>query len=291
MAGLSDYSAEALLNWETGCSPMPSLGSRYLALFTAAPTSDAGTGGTEVSGGAYARVQIAGALTASGTWTTSSTSITLSAAVPSWVVAGMNIYDVTAGANIGTVQSVSGSTITLTAAASHASSGSSDSLQVSAFPQASASSGSEPSTTPASVTTGAVVTFAKATASWGTVVAFGLYDASSGGNLIIWDFLGNFPWSPFTCTSASPGVLTCTDQTFVNGQYAEVTAKDGGALPATSGSWSGILTVAGVSGSTFNLGVNTTGAGDGMVRQVLQQSVPNNIVVSYAAGQLTFTAE
>jgi hypothetical protein len=49
MAGLSDYLAEAVLNFVTGGSPMPALGSRYLALFTAAPTADAGTGGTEVS--------------------------------------------------------------------------------------------------------------------------------------------------------------------------------------------------------------------------------------------------
>jgi hypothetical protein len=50
----------------------------------------------------------------------SSTSITLSAAAPSWVVAGMNICDTTAGANIGTVASVSSTTVTLTAVASHA---------------------------------------------------------------------------------------------------------------------------------------------------------------------------
>ena len=42
---------------------------------------------------------------------------------PGWVVAGMNVYDATAGANIGTVASYSSTTLTLTAAASHASSG------------------------------------------------------------------------------------------------------------------------------------------------------------------------
>lgn len=31
------------------------------------------------------------------------------------------------------------------------------------------------------------ITFATATANWGTVVAVGLYDASSGGNLLAWD--------------------------------------------------------------------------------------------------------
>jgi hypothetical protein len=43
MAGLSDYLAEAVLNFVTGSSPIPALGSRYVALFTAAPTTDAGT--------------------------------------------------------------------------------------------------------------------------------------------------------------------------------------------------------------------------------------------------------
>jgi hypothetical protein len=84
-------------------------------------------------------------------------------------------------------------------------------------------------------------------------------------------------------------VLTCTDQTFVNGQYAVVTTKFGGTLPTTGGSWAGILTVAGVSGSTFNLGVNTTGSGDGLVRQVIQQPVGGSTTVTFAAGQLTLT--
>ena len=30
------------------------------------------------------------------------------------------------------------------------------------------------------------ITFPSATANWGTVVSFGLYDASTGGNLLIW---------------------------------------------------------------------------------------------------------
>ena len=116
MAGLSDYSAQAFLNWMTGNSPVPALASRYLALFTAAPTADAGSGGTEVSTSStgYARVQVAGAIAAAASFTTASTTITMGAANPGWVVAGMNVYDTTAGANIGTVQSYSGTTLTLT---------------------------------------------------------------------------------------------------------------------------------------------------------------------------------
>jgi hypothetical protein len=293
MAGLSDYLAQAVLNFMTGTSPMPALASRYLALFTAAPTADAGTGGTEVSGTGYARVQVAGALAAAAAFTTSSTTITMGAANPGWVVAGMNVYDNTAGANIGTVASYTGTTVTLTAAASHASSGSTDSLVFSAFPAASASSGTEPATTPASSTnTNATISFAQATATWGTVVAWGLYDAATSGDLICWDYLGNFKWVPFTCTSATPGVMT-TDSTTdapANGSSIVVTAKFGGTLPTTSGSWSGLLTTAGLSTNTFNAGVTTTSTGAGQFRQVTQQSIPANVTASFASGTLVVSA-
>jgi hypothetical protein len=295
MAGLSDYTAQAQLNWITGNSPMPALGSRYLALFSAAPTADAGTGGTEVSTSStgYARVQVAGALAAAAAFTTSSTTITMGAANPGWVVAGMNVYDATAGANIGTVSSYTGTTLTLTAAASHASSGSTDSLVFSAWPAASASSGTEPSTTPANATnTNATITFGQATVSWGTVVAWGIYDAATAGDLLCWDYLGNYKWVPFTCSSASPGVLT-TDSASdvpVNGSSIVVTAKFGGTLPTTSGSWAGILTTAGSSTNTFSAGVATTSTGAGQFRQVTQQSIPANVTASFASGTLTVSA-
>lgn len=82
------------------------LTSVYVALFTAAP-SDAG-GGTEVTGGSYARVNSV------GKWATPSSG---------------------------------------------------------------------------SVSTNAAVTFPTATASWGTVTHFALFDASSGGNLLMWGAL------------------------------------------------------------------------------------------------------
>jgi hypothetical protein len=60
-----------------------------------------------------------GQVLAAAATTTSSESVSVVTA-PSWIVAGMNIWDVTAGAQIGTVASVSGSTITLSADAAHA---------------------------------------------------------------------------------------------------------------------------------------------------------------------------
>ncbi len=298
MPGLTDYSATALINWATGARAMPSIAPRYLGLFTIAPASDSGvTGATEVSGGAYARVQIAGALTvssSSGAPSTSFSTFTLSAPAPSWLTAlgtngsGVNVYDSTGSLQIGTISSISGAAVALTGNASN--NGSlSDTLLFSAFPLASNSSGSEPTVSPAAASTAAAIAFPQSTANWGTVTSFGVFDASTSGNLLWWDYLGNFKWSPFSCTSATPGVLTCTDQSFTNGQYAVVTAKFGGTLPTTSGSWAGILTVGGVSGSTFNLGVNTTGMGDGLVRQALQQLVGSSTTVAFSAGQLTLS--
>ena len=369
MSGLSDYSAENVLNWETGNAPMPALASRFLALFVAPPTADAVTGGVEMAGGNYARVQVAGEITAAGAISTSSATITMpNVSGYPWVVAGMNVYDITAGKQIGTVLTYTGTTLTLTGNAANAGSGSTDSLAFSAWPAASASSGNEPATAPANVTnSGAVVNFPQAAGtepwggalaagasfttasttitmgaavpSWvvaganvydvtasaqiGTVasvagstvtlsaaaahassgstdsllfsapaVAWGLFDALSGGNPITWDYLGNNKWIPFSCSSASPGVLTCdsTSDAPANGSSIVVTQKYGGTLPTTGGSWSGLLTTANLSGATFTAGVNTTGIGGGQFRQLTQQPISINVTASFATSTFTLTA-
>ncbi len=296
MAGLSDYLAQAMLDFQAGIRAMPAYGSRFLALFTTAPTSDAGTGGTEVSGGSYARVQFAGSLAAGASFTTASTTITLGSSAPAWLTAlgtngsGVKVYDATNSTFIGTVSTISGTTVTLTGTAAANSTGSTDSLYFSAFPLSSASSGAEPATTPASTVNSAAIAFAQSTASWGTVTAFAIYDAVTSGNMLSWDYLGNYKWLPFTCTSASPGVLTSTAHGYANSDPVVVTAKDGGVLPTTGGSWAGVLTVASVTTDTFTAGVNTTGTGDGLVRKIVQQSIPINSTFSFAASSLTLTA-
>jgi len=282
--------AENAINWAAGQQPFPSIGNRFLALFTTAPTSDAGTGGTEVSGGSYARVQVAAAVAATASFTTGSPNITMTSN-PGWVAPGMNVYDLTNNQQIGTVLTYTGTALVLTSNAAHASAGSTDSLQFSAWPAASASSGTEPATAPAQAVNGAVITFAQATASWGTVVAWGLYDAVTAGNFIEFDYMGNNKWIPFSCTSASPGVMTAdtASDAPANGSSIVVTQKFGGTLPTTAGSWSGILTTAGLSGATFNAGVNTTGIGGGQFRQVTQQPIAINVTASFAASTLTLT--
>lgn len=105
MAGsFSDYLENKLLDHVFMNTAFTQPSNLYVALFTVAP-SDSG-GGTEVSGGSYARVS-----TASGDWST-------------------------------------------------------------------ASGGS--------LSNSVKITFPTATADWGTVVAFGVFDASTGGNMISW---------------------------------------------------------------------------------------------------------
>lgn len=297
MAGFSDFMAQAALNFVTGQQPMPVIGNRFAALFTTAPTSDAGTGGTEVSGTGYARIQVAGAVTAAGSISTASATITMPNVSGSpWVVPGMNVYSITAAKQIGTVLSWTTTTLTLTANAANNGSGSTDSLQFSAWPAATASSGNpEPATLPASVTnTGATITFAQAGAGgWGTVTSFALYDAVSSGNMLQWDYLGNFKWIPFTATVASPSVITAdtTADAPANASSIVVTQKYGATLPTLSGgSWSGLLTTGGLSGATFTItGNNASAIGGGQFRQVTSQSIPANVTASFSTSTFTLT--
>jgi len=106
MAGKSDYLENKILDFLLGGVSYTPPSTVYVALFTAAPT-DAG-GGTEVSGGGYARVAVANNTTN--------------------------------------------------------------------FPTASNGTKSN----------GTTITFPTATADWGTVVAVGIFDAATGGNLLFW---------------------------------------------------------------------------------------------------------
>ncbi len=293
MSGQSDYMAEASTNFMTGQQPAPAIGNRFLALFTTAPTSDAGTGGTEVSGTAYARQQVAGAITAAGAISTAASTITMpNVSGYPWVVAGMNVYDLTNAKQIGTVLTWVTTTLTLTGNASNNGSGSTDSLQFSAWPAASASSGNEPATTPAKATNGAIITFPQAGATWGTVTSFAIYDALTSGNMLGWDYLGGYNWLPFSGTLATPCALTVGDgqgTAFATGLSCVVTAKFGGTLPTTSGSWAGVLTITNIGVDSFSVGVNSTSTGDGQVRLVQTQSIPQGITASFAASTLTIS--
>lgn len=115
MSSLSDYLENKLIDHVLRGQTFTAPTNVYVALFTGAP-SDSG-GGTEVSGGSYARVQVACSL-----------------------------------ANFAGTQSAGSTT---------------------------ASSG-----TGGQTSNNAAVTFPAPTANWGSVTHFGIFDASSGGNLL-----------------------------------------------------------------------------------------------------------
>lgn len=150
-----------------------------------------------------------------------------------------------------------------------------------------APTGSAPSTD----TSNAAISFASAGSNWGTVVAWGLFDAATAGNLLVWDWLGNDPWWPCVITSASPGVVTAygftaaCSPTLANGASVVFDAEYGGSLP-TGLSAQTPETVAGLSSDTFNVGVNTSSTGSCMVRQIVSQAIPQGVTATFASGSL-----
>lgn len=99
MPGFSDYVEAAVLNHLFGTTTFSKPSGRYVALFTAAP-SDSG-GGTEVSGGSYARQSVT--LTISGTTTsaTNSSVITFPDATSTWgTITHFAIFDAVTSGNM-----------------------------------------------------------------------------------------------------------------------------------------------------------------------------------------------
>lgn len=131
---------------------------------------------------------------------------------------------------------------------------------------------------------------------WGTIVAAGLYDAASGGNLLAWDWLGAHAWRPCTISAASPAVIDLPAHNYALGDEVAFTTLWGGAAPALAGG-SGALgsnalsVVASRTADTFTLttggtAVNTTGTGNGMARKVVPASVPQGITLLFPPGAL-----
>jgi len=301
MPGATDYSAVNVLNYLTGQLIVPALPSVWLGLFTTAPTSDSGvTGATEVSGGSYARVQVAGQVaTTSATSSSATLNMTGVLAGSPWLAAGMSVRDVTTPANISAATTiVSISTNAVVMSASQTTVGSGDQIRFSSFGPPANSSGAEPNTTAAFAQNNAIITFPQASASWGTVVAFGLFDAATSGNLLAWDWLGNYKWIPATLGTGSPGNFTVdSTNAFANGTSFVVTGKYGtGTFPTvTSGSLVGINTSAGLGSASLGLNTfNVTGmvvsvGGEVMLRQVLQQPIAINVTASFAQNTLVIS--
>jgi hypothetical protein len=291
MTGFSNFTAFNELNYITGQVAQPAFPSgTWLALFTAAPT-DAG-GGTEVStsGTAYARVQVAGQLAASSAATT----VITFGAVPAWVLPGMSVNDVTTPANVPAntiVVSVTATTVTCNNTVSGVGT---NTIRFSAFPPATG-------TAPASTNNGSIVGFAPATgAGFGIVIAFGLYDDPTAGNLLFWDFMGNFSWLPFENPTGGQ-TITAKAHSYVTNDPIVFTAEYGGTLPTLStGTFTGYTVnyvLAAPTADTITVDTNTppttaivlTSSGSGMVRKIVQQSIPAGVTASFAAASLTLT--
>jgi hypothetical protein len=114
MAAMTDYLENKLIDQVFRLQTAPTISALYVALLTAAPT-DSG-GGTEVSGGSYARVnlapslanwagtQSAGSTTAStgtGGTTSNNSAITFAAPTANWgVITSWGIYDASTAGNL-----------------------------------------------------------------------------------------------------------------------------------------------------------------------------------------------
>lgn len=288
MTGFTNYTSDNFLNYLTCLVPVPALAAVWLGAFTAVGT-DVGTGFTEASGNNYARVQVGGSAATNGT--TASGNATLHfASTPAWIVAGMTINDVTAAVVPAgtTVLSVTGTTVVMSANATGGGVGSGDTITFSAF-------GAASGTSPSSSVNSAAVSFAQTGAGggFGTVMAFGLFDALTSGNLLDWDYIGAFSWLPATVSSASPGVLTVKAHGYSAADPVVFSTEYGGTAPSFSQSnFTGVLAAVSPATDSFSVtnsatAVNTSSTGSGMVRKIVQQATVANMVLTFPASQLT----
>lgn len=151
---------------------------------------------------------------------------------------------------------------------------------------------------PASAANANALTFATPTGNPtnGDVIGFGAWDASSGGNLLWFDYLGGFDWQPVTGDTAD--LLTAKAHGYVLNDRVVFSAEFGGAVPTglTAGTLyhviSGGLTTDAfkVSATQGGSAVDITATGACMVRKVTPMTITNGVAPSFGAGQITIKA-
>jgi len=115
----------------------------------------------------------------------------------------------------------------------------------------------------------------------------------------MWDFMGNFNWLPFENPTGS-NLLTVKGNAYASNDPIVFTAEFGGTLPTMStGTFTGYTVnfVATPATDTINVDTTTgpatpivlTSSGSGMVRKIVQQSIPAGVTASFAAATLTLT--
>jgi hypothetical protein len=100
MAGsFSDYLEDKLLKHAFTNTAYTPAATMYVGLYTAAPT-DAG-GGTQVSGGSYARVSVAFTVSGTSTLCTNSAAVEFTAATASWgTIVAVGVFDASTAGNL-----------------------------------------------------------------------------------------------------------------------------------------------------------------------------------------------
>lgn len=100
MADFTDYLENAIINHVFRNTSFTSPTAVYVGLFTTTPTADAGTGGTEVSGGGYARQAVTFGAPSAGS-TSNSADVTFPTATADWgTINGFGIWDAASGGNL-----------------------------------------------------------------------------------------------------------------------------------------------------------------------------------------------
>lgn len=141
--------------------------------------------------------------------------------------------------------------------------------------------------------------FVTANADWASlvspVVAFGLFDASTSGNLLYWAWLGSDAGKVFTATTAD--VLTSPGHGLANNDQVRVMAIPGATLPTGLSAGTTYFVIS-VSGDTFSLSttqggsaIDITAAGAGLIAKIAAKPILNGDTASFAASSLVISEE
>lgn len=141
-----------------------------------------------------------------------------------------------------------------------------------------------------SISNAGAITYPQATADWGTVIAFGIFDAVSAGNLLYWGILGGAPQN--FATSGSDDQVYAAAHGLVNGDDVRLEATPGGSLPSNLAD---ATTYYVISGSEDVLRLAATpggvpidiGAGSGVVMSLTSRTIQEDDTAEFADASIT----
>lgn len=145
---------------------------------------------------------------------------------------------------------------------------------------------------PSQISNANAIAFPTATANWGSIIGLGLFDALTAGNLLAWDYFGNFQWVPATVSQASPGVINSHAHGFAAADTIVWSIENGGFTPTFgAGSFTGPLVVVSPTTDTFTVtnggtAVNTTSTGNGSIRKIAAQTINSGTSSTFPVGTL-----